>query len=121
MTDVYLLEPAPAAAWFPFGDCRPLCEMRAGAWLIRERWEAIGDGETQAVFAPAHLREFVEDGVPPMVAKEAVSGPALIGRSDFAPAGTRPDLPARPTRRLLSAQLRLSLEEHARRSRLGPL
>ncbi|MBI4502958.1 MAG: hypothetical protein HY700_17575 [Gemmatimonadetes bacterium] len=98
MSDVYLLEPEPSAVWYPFGDCRPLSEMRAGAWLIRERWEAIGEGETRAVFAPAHLRDFVEDGVPPLVKQNEVNGPALIGRSDFAPAGTRPELPPGPAR-----------------------
>src|ERR1051326_7390660 len=93
MTDLYLLEPEPSAAWFPFADCRPLSEMRAGAWLIRERWEAIAEGDTQAVFAPLHLRNFVEDGVPPLMEQRPVKGPALIGRSDFAPAGIGLELP----------------------------
>ena len=98
MTDVFLIEPPRSAAWFPFGDSRPLSEMRAGVWLIRERWEAIGEGEVRAVFAPAHLRDFAEDGVPSFVERKSVKGPALIGRSDFAPSGTRPELPERPAR-----------------------
>jgi UDP-N-acetylglucosamine diphosphorylase/glucosamine-1-phosphate N-acetyltransferase len=93
MTDVYLLEPEPAAAWFPFADCRPVSELRAGAWLIRERWEAIAEGETRAVFGPSHLHSFVEDGAPPVSAKRSVEGPAFVGRSDFAPAGLRPEFP----------------------------
>lgn len=93
MTDLYLLDPAPSPAWFPFADCRPISELRAGAWLIRERWEAIADGETRAVFGREHLWEYVEDGVPPVAAATAVDGPALIGYSAFAPAGVRPELP----------------------------
>ena len=87
MTDLYLLEPDLSPAWFPFGDCRPICELRTGVWLIRERWEAIAGGETQAIFGPPHLHGFVEDSVPPVKAVEPVNGPAIIGRSDFAPVG----------------------------------
>jgi len=98
MTDLYLLDPAHGAEWFPFADSRPVCELRAGAWLIRERWEAVANGDTREVFAAPHLASFVEDGAPPVVARHAVKGPALIGCSHFAPAGVRPELGARPTR-----------------------
>lgn len=98
MTDLYLLEPEPSAAWYPFGDCRPISELRAGAWLIRERWEAIGQGETTAIFGPSHLQTFREDGVPPVRARGPVTGPALIGLSRFAPTGTVPKWPSGPAR-----------------------
>jgi UDP-N-acetylglucosamine diphosphorylase/glucosamine-1-phosphate N-acetyltransferase len=98
MTDLYLLEPPLSIAWFPFQDCRPVAELRAGAWLIRERWEAVADAETRQLFGPTHLHGFVEDGVPEVTGGHAVRGPALIGRSDFAPAGVRPNLPAGPAR-----------------------
>jgi UDP-N-acetylglucosamine diphosphorylase/glucosamine-1-phosphate N-acetyltransferase len=98
MTDLYLLEPAPSSAWFPFSDCRPVSELRAGAWLIRERWEAIAQGETKAVFGPDHLHGFVEDGAPPVTAWKAVEGPALIGLSVFAPGGTPPEAGDGPAR-----------------------
>ncbi len=92
MTDLYLLEPEPQPAWFPFADARPTCELRAGVWLIRERWEAIGEATSVAIFAPPHLQAFMEDGVPPVRARGAVHGPAIVGRSDFAPSGVQPDL-----------------------------
>ena len=98
MTAVFLLEPDQTAAWFPFADCRPICELRAGAWLIRERWEGIVDGKTQAVFGASHLEHFHEEGVPPVTAREPVAGPAVIGRSDFAPTGLPADLPTKPVR-----------------------
>jgi sugar nucleotidyltransferase family protein len=41
MTSLYLLEPdSPGAEWAPFAGVRPIAELRAGAWRIRERWEA---------------------------------------------------------------------------------
>lgn len=98
MTDLYLIDPAPSDAWFPFADCRPVTELRAGAWLIRERWEAVCEGETRAIFAAPHLHGFAEDGVPDVRAPSAVDGPAVIGRADFAPSGVPLELPASPAR-----------------------
>jgi UDP-N-acetylglucosamine diphosphorylase/glucosamine-1-phosphate N-acetyltransferase len=98
MTDVYLVEPAPAPAWRPFAECRPICELRVGAWLARERWEAVAAGETRAVFGPSHLQEFEEDGVPPIVAAGPIEGPAVVGRSEFAPSGVAPDWSDEPAR-----------------------
>ena len=34
---LYLLDPDPGPAWQPFVGIRPICELRAGAHLIRER------------------------------------------------------------------------------------
>ncbi len=93
MPDLYLVEPFPAAEWYPFGDSRPISELRAGAWLIRERWEGVAGGETQSVFTPPHLESFVEDGVR-VGPLEDVAGPALIGNSNFAPSGEPPELPS---------------------------
>ncbi len=98
MTDLYLLEPDRGPEWFPFSDCRPVAELRAGAWLVRERWEAIAEGETRAIFAGSHLQSFVEDGAPPVTAIKAIDGPAIIGCSAFAPSGAAPDLGKAPAR-----------------------
>src|SRR3970282_119823 len=92
MTDLFLLEPEPQPAWFPFADARPVSELRAGVWLIRERWEAIGEATAGAVFRPQRRRPFTEDGVPPVRERAAVDGPAIVGRSDFAPSGVPADL-----------------------------
>jgi UDP-N-acetylglucosamine diphosphorylase/glucosamine-1-phosphate N-acetyltransferase len=98
MTALYLLEPESTAAWFPFADCRPVAELRAGAWLVRERWEAIAQTEASGILGPPHLHGFTEDGVPSVSAPTETEGPALIGRSDFAPSGVRPELPKEPAR-----------------------
>jgi len=95
---LYLLDPDPAPVWAPFAGVRPLCELRAGAYLIRERWENFIGAEVQAVFAAPHLAGFEEPGMPPVGPRRRVDGPAVIGSSTFAPHGLAPDLPAVPAR-----------------------
>lgn len=95
---LYLLDPEPAPVWAPFGGVRPLCELRAGAHLIRERWEGFVGAEASGIFALPHLAGFPEPGVPPVEARRAVPGPAVIGSSTFAPRGLAPHLPDAPTR-----------------------
>lgn len=90
---LYLLDPEPAPAWAPFAGARPLCELRAGAHLIRERWETFIGVETAGIFALPHLAGFVEAGVPPVSGRHPVAGPAIIGSSTFAPCGLAPSLP----------------------------
>jgi UDP-N-acetylglucosamine diphosphorylase/glucosamine-1-phosphate N-acetyltransferase len=95
---LYLLDPDAAPAWAPFAGVRPLCELRAGAHLVRERWERFVGAEASAIFALPHLSGFPEPGVPPVEARRAVSGPAVIGSSTFAPRGLAPHLPDTPAR-----------------------
>jgi UDP-N-acetylglucosamine diphosphorylase/glucosamine-1-phosphate N-acetyltransferase len=93
MPTLHLLEPAPSAAWAPFQASRPVAELRAGAWLVRERWEAIADASAAAIFGPPHLATFTEEGAPPVRTLGPVPGPAVVGRSDFAPSGLPPEVP----------------------------
>jgi len=93
-----MLDPDPAPAWAPFAGVRPLCELRAGAHLIRERWESFVGAEASAVFALPHLAGFPEPGVPLVEARRTVQGPAVIGSSTFAPRGLAPHLPDAPVR-----------------------
>ncbi len=95
---LYLLDPDPSPAWVPFVGVRPLCELRAGAHLVRERWESFVGAEASAIFALPHLAGFPEPGVPPVEARRAVTGPAVIGSSTFAPRGLAPHLPDAPAR-----------------------
>jgi UDP-N-acetylglucosamine diphosphorylase/glucosamine-1-phosphate N-acetyltransferase len=82
---LYLLDPAPAAPWAPFAGVRPICELRAGAHLVRERWEAWLGTETREILALPHLAGFVEPGVPAVAAFHPIPGPALVASSTFAP------------------------------------
>jgi UDP-N-acetylglucosamine diphosphorylase/glucosamine-1-phosphate N-acetyltransferase len=97
---LYLLDPDPGPAWAPFAGVRPLSELRAGAHLVRERWEMFVGVEAAGIFALPHLVGFPEPGVPRVEARRTVNGPAVIGSSTFAPrgiAGPLPDAPARLT------------------------
>jgi UDP-N-acetylglucosamine diphosphorylase/glucosamine-1-phosphate N-acetyltransferase len=64
MTPFYLYDDARARAFAPFALTRPLGEMRAGAELIRRRWEgAFGAPAAGTVTAP-HLACFDEPDAP---------------------------------------------------------
>jgi len=95
---LYLLDPDPAPAWAPFAGVRPLSELRAGAHLIRERWETFVGAEATEVLALPHLAGFAEPGMPPVRARHPIAGPAVIGSSTFAPRGIAPALPAAAAR-----------------------
>jgi len=95
---LYLLDPDPTPAWAPFAGIRPLCELRAGAHLVRERWEMFVGTEATAIFALPHLAGFPENGVPLVEARRAVQGPAVIGSSTFAPRGLAGPLLEAPAR-----------------------
>jgi UDP-N-acetylglucosamine diphosphorylase / glucose-1-phosphate thymidylyltransferase / UDP-N-acetylgalactosamine diphosphorylase / glucosamine-1-phosphate N-acetyltransferase / galactosamine-1-phosphate N-acetyltransferase len=95
---LYLLDPDPAPAWMPFAGVRPLSELRAGAHLVRERWETFIGTEASGVFALPHLAGFPETGVPSVEARRPVAGPAVIGSSTFAPRGLAAPLPDAPAR-----------------------
>ncbi len=89
MSALYLLEPdAPGPEWAPFAGVRPIAETRAGAWLVRERWEAALQADTVATIG-AHAEGFHEEGAAPIVAPGKLSGPATIVASTFAPSGVR--------------------------------
>ena len=84
---LYLLEPeSPGAAWAPFAGVRPLAELRAGIWLVRERWEAAAGNDATAIIG-SHAAGFVEADEPPVRNSADIRGPALIAASDFAPIG----------------------------------
>ena len=94
MTALYLLEPdPPGAEWAPFGGVRPIAELRAGIWRIRERWEAAVQADTSAILA-RHVEGFRgEDEGPPVRPPGTIEGPAVIAAAWFAPAGAAQSLP----------------------------
>lgn len=100
MSALYLLEPAaPGPEWAPFAGCRPVAELRAGVWLVRERWEGILGGiETTAILG-THCLDFADTGSPPVAPPFPVDGPAIVAASWFAPSQLRTEL-APDTRRL---------------------
>ena len=101
MTALYLLEPdRPGAEWAPFAGVRPIAELRAGAWRIRERWEAGCQSEASAILGE-HVDGFTEGDEPPVRTVSRVDGPAVVAASWFAPTGDRIEgLEAAAARRL---------------------
>ncbi len=89
MTGLYLLEPdRPGAAWAPFAGVRPVAELRAGAWRVRERWEAACAAEATAIVG-AHVEQFHEGDEPRVRPPGPIEGPAIVAASWFAPTGDR--------------------------------
>ncbi len=85
MTMLILYDDARARAFEPFITTRPASELRAGAVLVRERWEiALGVGAVGFVSA-AHLDDFEEDGAPAAWSAEIPAGAVLVN-SRFLPA-----------------------------------
>jgi len=98
---LYLREPADGApAWAPFAGVRPIAELRAGVWRIRERWEAALDLDTTAILGDG-IAGFTEVDTPTCLPPQPITGPAVVADSAFAPAGT-PVVLAPETRRLVS-------------------
>jgi UDP-N-acetylglucosamine diphosphorylase / glucose-1-phosphate thymidylyltransferase / UDP-N-acetylgalactosamine diphosphorylase / glucosamine-1-phosphate N-acetyltransferase / galactosamine-1-phosphate N-acetyltransferase len=99
MTSLYLLEPDPAGpAWAPFTGVRPVAELRAGLWRIRERWEGALQRDATAIVG-AHVAGFSEFDEPPAGVLTPIEGPAIIAASWFAPSGA-PIESTGPVRRL---------------------
>ena len=89
MSRLYLLEPdAPGAAWAPFAGVRPIAELRAGMWRIRERWEAALDCDAVAILG-GHCEGFQDGDGAPVHPSVPVEGPAVVAASWFAPSGAR--------------------------------
>ena len=102
MTTLYVLEPdSPGSEWAPFAGIRPLAELRAGLWRVRERWEAAVGNDATALLG-SHAGGFSEGDEPPIQALTMVSGPAIIGAAWFAPTGAPIDTDG--VRRLVHGQ-----------------
>jgi UDP-N-acetylglucosamine diphosphorylase/glucosamine-1-phosphate N-acetyltransferase len=103
VSSLYLLEPeSPGPEWAPFAGVRPISELRAGIWRIRERWEAAVGNDATAVLGD-HALGFAEADEPSIRTPSAVDGPAMIGAAWFAPTGVPLD-PAASVRRLVHGE-----------------
>ena len=67
MKRLYLYDDATARAFEPFALTRPVSELRAGAVLIRARWERAAGAKAYAFIGPSHLAGFQEPEAPPAV------------------------------------------------------
>ena len=100
MTTLYLLEPkSPGPAWAPYAGVRPIAELRAGIWRIRERWEAAVGNDATALLGD-HAAGFNEADEPSVRPPMTIEGPALVAAAWFAPTGV-PITPGPGVRRLV--------------------
>jgi len=98
MTRLICLEPAdPGPSWYPFTGARPIAELRAGAWRIRDRWAGVL-GTDDALVMGNHAAGFQDVDSAELLPPGPVEGPAIVARSDFAPAGRGLDFETEPQR-----------------------
>ncbi len=84
MKRLYLFDDAKARLFEPFALTRPASELRAGAELIRNRWERIARKKAYGFIGAAHLADFDESGAPPAVAGEkTIPAGSVIANSRF--------------------------------------
>lgn len=77
MSGLFLYDDAVARRFEPFALVRPAAELRAGAALIRERWETAIGRACAGLVSAAHLREFDERDVPRAVTGTIPAGAVL--------------------------------------------
>jgi UDP-N-acetylglucosamine diphosphorylase/glucosamine-1-phosphate N-acetyltransferase len=100
---LYLLEPeAPGGKWAPFTGVRPIAELRAGLWRIRERWSRSLGLEVAGILG-THAAGFHEFDEPATSAPSTLAGPAVVAASWFAPTAQAIPL-ALETRRLVHGE-----------------
>ena len=98
MTRLICLEPHdPGPSWYPFTGARPIAELRAGAWRIRDRWAGVL-GTDDVLVMGDHAAGFRDVESAELVPSGRVEGPAIVARSDFAPASQSLDFETQPRR-----------------------
>lgn len=89
MSSFYLYDDARARGFDPFALSRPLGEVRAGALLIRQRWERVLGMSCAGFLGAAHLENFDELDAPPAVASPELPAGAIVVNARAIPALAR--------------------------------
>lgn len=125
MSDLFLYDDAAARGFEPFALTRPASELRAGAELIRKRWERAFGAKATGFIAAPHLATFDEPHAPRALCSDADVVPgSIVANSRFVPSlnSARMDPKARVWRsdgKVVA--VRLSSSEHASRFGEGQL
>lgn len=86
MSQFYLYDDARARAFEPFALSRPVGELRAGALLIRQRWEQLLGLGCGGFLGALHLADFEEFDAPRAVADGSLPAGALVVNARCVPA-----------------------------------
>lgn len=118
---IVFYDDAVARRFEPFATSRPLSEMRAGALLIRERWELVLGVESRGFVSAPHLNGFVEFDAPPFVSGQALPAGTWLVNTRALPYLDGPAIAVSPTALVLTisgrlAALRLDVDVHDART-----
>lgn len=83
MSALYFYDDARAREFQPFALTRPASELRAGAMVVRHRWELITGLETKGFIGAPHLKDFDEPGAPPFIASGEIPAGSILVNSRF--------------------------------------
>jgi UDP-N-acetylglucosamine diphosphorylase / glucose-1-phosphate thymidylyltransferase / UDP-N-acetylgalactosamine diphosphorylase / glucosamine-1-phosphate N-acetyltransferase / galactosamine-1-phosphate N-acetyltransferase len=72
------LDDAVAREFHPFALTRPCCELRAGALLVRQRWEMASGDATDGFVGLPHLADFDEPGAASAIAGLLRAGSIVV-------------------------------------------
>ncbi len=86
MSQFFLYDDASARRFEPFALSRPIGELRAGALLIRERWERVLGLPCGGFIGAPHLADFQEFDAPPAFADVAMPAGAIVVNARALPA-----------------------------------
>lgn len=84
MKRLYLYDDSGARGFQPFALTRPVSELRAGAEIIRLRWERVARTKAYGFISSPHLENFEELDAPPSVQGEkTIPAGSVIASSRF--------------------------------------
>ena len=89
MSGMVCYDDARARLFEPFALTRPVGELRAGAELIRARWESALGVPCAGHLAAPHLAGFAEPWAPPVLANARLAAGTIVANSRFAPSLAR--------------------------------
>ncbi|MGH7709697.1 MAG: putative sugar nucleotidyl transferase, partial [Gemmatimonadaceae bacterium] len=85
MTRLILFDDARAREFEPFALTRPACELRAGATLVRQRWETALGATAIGFVSAAHLDDFEEPGAPAAFREAEIPAGTVIANARALP------------------------------------
>lgn len=83
MSGLYFYDDARAREFEPFALTRPASELRAGAMIVRRRWERVTGLESKGFVGAKHLSGFDEEGAPPCISTGEIPAGSVVVNSRF--------------------------------------